>query len=272
MDRSYLVRFAGLSTSLLVGFSAPVSAVTLLGHELVPGRTAQIEFPVDAYFQNYAAQGGNPKPARGRMVVTVPSGFDPSRSWPILIVTSTTDAGRTSPMDAKWYERPALQEGWVVLATDAAIAPRQDSTPWRLAMTAAALEDIRREWPQSAKWPVAFAGLSGGAKRSGVLGAMLAKSGAVRICGFFLAGINDDRLSAGYREFHPPPEFLDVPVWLSAGMNDQRAPLAKHEAVQLSLQHTGFTRIKLGIFDGGHELKPAEVQRALRWFREVGHF
>lgn len=248
------------------------AGATLLGHELIPGRTADIQFPVDEYFQNYAVQGGNPKPNQGHMVITVPKDFDPSRSWPMLIVTSTTDAGRTSPMDAKWYEQPALKEGWIVLATDAVIKPKNDSTPWRLAMTAAALQDVRREWPQSAHWPVAFAGLSGGAKRSGMLGAMLARSGTVRICGFFLAGINDDRLTAGYREFHPPDTFLNVPVWLSAGMSDQIAPLAKHEAVQLSLQHTGFKQVEMGIFDGRHEVKPAEVQRALRWFRELGKF
>ena len=63
----------------------------------------------------------------------------------------------------------------MILASDATIKPRQDSTPWRLGMLGAALEAVRKEWPQTAKWPVAFAGMSGGAKRSGVLGAMLAR-------------------------------------------------------------------------------------------------
>jgi hypothetical protein len=77
------------------------------------------------------------------------------------------------------------EEGWVVLASDATISMRIDSTQWRLAMLAAALEAVRKDW-QSAKWPLAFAGFSGGSKRSGTLGAMLAKTGSVRICGFFL--------------------------------------------------------------------------------------
>src|SRR5215813_10794878 len=79
-----------------------LGAASLLGREIVPGHTADIQFPVDEYFQNYAAEGGNPKPATGRMVFTAPKNFDPSRAWPILIVTSTTDANRTSPMDSKW--------------------------------------------------------------------------------------------------------------------------------------------------------------------------
>ena len=175
-------------------------------------------------------------------------------------------------MDAPWYQQPATAEAWIVLASDATIRPRTDSISWRLGLLAAALEAIRKDWPQSAQWPVAFAGLSGGAKCSGVLGAMLAKSGTVKICGFFLAGINDDRLSEAYKTYHPPPDFLAVPIWLSSGMDDRTAPPAKHEHVQFSLQNTGFQHVRVERFLGGHEVKPAEVQRALQWFREMGKF
>jgi len=205
-------------------------------------------------------------------VLAFPKNFDPARSWPILIVTSTSDANRTSPMDAPWYEHAATVEGWIVLASDATIHPHADSTSWRLGILAAALQAVRKEWPQSAQWPVAFAGLSGGAKSSGVLGAMLGKSGIVKICGFFLAGINDDRLSEAYKMFHPPTDFLNTPIWLSSGLNDPIAPSAKNEHVKLSLEHTGFQRVRVEGFYGGHEVKPAEVQRALRWFREIGKF
>ena len=64
-------------------------------------------------------------------------------------------------MDAEWYRAPATAEGWVVLGADATVKPRIDSTQWRLGMLAAALEAIRKEWPQSSKWPVALAGFSG---------------------------------------------------------------------------------------------------------------
>jgi hypothetical protein len=153
---------------------------TLAGQPVQGGKTVEIRFPVARAFQDVAAQSGNPRPETGRAVLTFPPGFDPARNWPILVVTSTSDFNRTSPMDAEWYRRPALAEGWVLLASDATIKPRVDSTQWRLAILAAALESIRKEWPQSAKWPVAFAGFSGGAKRSAVLGAMLAKTGTDR--------------------------------------------------------------------------------------------
>ncbi|HEY2125368.1 MAG TPA: hypothetical protein VGG94_07890 [Chthoniobacterales bacterium] len=263
------IAFFAFPCSLL---AANEDAFRLAGQTVKPGGTLEIQFPVAADFQDYAAAGGNPRPERGRALLMFPARFDPKQRWPLLIITSTTDANRTSPMDAWWYRHPAMAEGWVVLATDAAIRPRQDSTMWRMGMLAAGLQEIRREWPQSAQWPVAFAGLSGGAKRSGVLAAMLAKSGTVNICGMFLSGINDDRVSPAYRDYGPPPNFLNVPIWLSSGSGDGIAPPAAHDRVKLSLERAGFTRVRVEGFDGGHELKPAEVQRALRWFRQLGKF
>ena len=245
---------------------------TLAGQRIKPGGTLEIQFPVEPYFQDYAATGGNPRPQTGKALLMFPDHFDPKKNWPILIVTSTTDANRTSPMDAWWYRHPATAEGWVVLATDATMRPRQDSTMWRMGMLGAGLQRIRREWPQSAQWPIAFAGLSGGAKRSGVLAIMLAKSGTINLVGIFLCGINDDRVSQAYKDYRPSPDFLNVPIWLSSGLRDPIAPTAAHEHVKGSLQRTGFSRVRVETFDGGHALKPAEIQRALRWFRELGRF
>ena len=92
---------------------------TLIGQPVQGGATVEIRFPVAKSFQDNAAQAGNPRPETGRAVLTFPVGFDPARNWPILIVTSTSDFNRTSPMDAEWYRRPALAEGWVLLASDA---------------------------------------------------------------------------------------------------------------------------------------------------------
>lgn len=259
---------------LLLFFFSPGLALgaSLLGQNVQGGGTVEVKFPVPKYFQDVAAEGGNPRVETGRAVLTFPNGFDPSRRWPILIVTSTSDFNRTSPMDVEWYRRPATAEGWVILASDATVKPKADSTPWRLGMLAAALEAVRKEWPQSAKWPVAFAGFSGGAKRSGLLGAMLAKTGSINLCGFFLSGINDDRLTDAYRTYKPGGNFLNTPVWLSSGMNDNIATTAAHDQVNRSLRNAGFKNVRMERFAGGHQLRRAEVQRALRWFREVGRF
>ena len=248
------------------------SAATLAGQQVQGGGTAEIRFPVARYFQDLAAQGGNPRVETGRAVLAFPAGFDPGRAWPILVVTSTSDFNRTSAMDVEWYRPPATAEGWIVLGPDATIKPRIDSTQWRLGMLAAALEAIRKDWPQSAKWPVAFAGFSGGAKRSGALGTMLAKTGSVRICGFFLSGINEDRLGESYKTYQPGRGFLEVPVWLSSGSNDTVATPQSHTSVKASLERTGFKRVRLEQFSGSHQLKASEVRRALQWFRQLGKF
>jgi hypothetical protein len=267
-------RFVSISfTAAVCLFGTQVSkSATLAGQTVQPGGTLDIRFPIDKAFQDAAAEGGNPRPVQGRALVSFPKGFDPARPWPILIVSSTTDSQRTNIMDAPFYQQPAAIEGWIVLATDATIRAREDSTGWRLAQLAAALQALRKDWPQSAHWPIAYAGWSGGAKRSGVLGAMLASTNAVKPCGFFLAGINDDRLSVAYKTYHPPPDFLNTPIWLSSGMSDPRAPYTAHEHVRASLVNTGFKRVRLQTFQGGHEVDPAQVQLALRWFRQLGNF
>lgn len=257
---------------LLVYLAASVHAATIAGKEARPGPMIEIQFPVSSYFQNVAAEGGNPRPQMGRAVLSFPPGFDPARRWPIMIVTSTTDFNRTSPMDAPAYKGPADAEGWVILASDATIKPNHDSTPWRLAMLGAALDAVRKDLPQSRNWPVAFVGFSGGAKRSCLLGAMMAKGRAVNICGFFLSGINDDKMSESYRNYQPGPAFLNIPVWISGGNEDPIATPGLEGQMMANMRRTGFTRVRVEHFVGVHQLKRSEVKLALRWFRQLGGF
>jgi hypothetical protein len=269
-----IVRVPAIGTLILFSLWLPrvSDSATLAGKPVQGGGMVEIRFPVAKTFQDLAAEGGNPRVETGRAVLMFPPGFDPARRWPTLVVTSTSDFNRTSVMDAEWYRRPATEEGWVVLASDATIAPRIDSTQWRLAMLAAAIEAVRKDWPQSARWPMAFAGFSGGSKRSGVVGVMLAKTGSVRVCGFFLSGINEDRLGEAYRTYQPGRGFLEVPVWLSSGDRDPVATPQSHTLVKASLERIGFKHVRLEQFTGQHQLKMPEVRRALRWFRELGKF
>src|ERR1700747_1167185 len=120
-----------LVVAVLLIFGSSVDAASLAGQAVQPGGTLDIQFPLSDYLQQYAAQGGNPRPATGRALLFFPRNFDPARPWPILIVTFTADLDRTSIMDAPWYRDAAMKEGWVMLATDATIRPRVDSPAWR---------------------------------------------------------------------------------------------------------------------------------------------
>ena len=175
-------------------------------------------------------------------------------------------------MDAIAYKPVADAEGWVILASDATIKPKFDSTPWRLSMLGAAFDQMRKDWPQSKNWPVAFAGFSGGAKRSCLLSAMMAKGRAANICGLFLSGINDDRLTVAYRDYQPGPAFLNTPVWISGGMDDPIATPSLEGQVAANMRRTGFKQVRLEHFMGTHQLKRSELKLALRWFRELGGF
>jgi hypothetical protein len=273
MSRQFVpCAIAGVLLAMNQLFLANSDAATLAGHQIQGGGTVDLQFPINNYFQEIAAQGGNPRPTTGRALLFFPKGFDPARSWPILIVTSTTDLDRTSIMDAPWYRDAAMKEGWIVLATDATIRPHADSLQWRLSILTAGLQMVRNDWPQSVHWPVAFAGFSGGAKRSGILAAMLAGNRGFKICGMFLSGINSDRVTPAYKDYHPPADFLSIPIWLSSGMADPIARPGQVEGVYYSLKRSGFQQVRLEHFAGGHELDAAEIQRALHWFREVEKF
>ena len=107
-----VARYA-LPAAVSLFFFAITNAATLAGHQVPSGGTLDLQFSVNKFFQDYAAQGGNPRPATGRALLMFPKGFDPARPWPILIVTSTSDNSRTSPMDAPWYQDAAMKEGWI---------------------------------------------------------------------------------------------------------------------------------------------------------------
>ena len=231
-----------------------------------------ISFAIPNYFQDYAAAGGNPRPEVGRLLLYLPKQFNPRGSYPVLAVTSTTDKGRTSTMDAPMYRAVATQEGWIVLATAARIRPKIDSTAWRAGVLAAGLDLMHRDWPASRTWPVVFAGLSGGAKRSCWMAAMLAQTKSVKMAGLFLAGMNEDRMGEAIHDYPTTTELLAAPIWMSCGRHDPIAPPEFQRQTQASLKHLGFRQVELSQFDGGHEVDPADLRRALRWFRTKGNF
>jgi hypothetical protein len=258
-----------VAVASIAGFK---SAAAILPHGRTNAETLDVRFAVPNFYQQYATQGGNPRPTTGRLFVLLPPNFDSGRVWPILIVTSTKDPGHTGPTDALYYRAAAAAEGWIVLATDGTVRPRHDSLSWRLALLAAGLEIVHRDWPQSAKWPVVFAGISGGAKGAQWLGAMLAHTHSLNIRGFFLTGINDDRMTEALKACPPTSGFLRLPIWISSGIDDRIATPLQEQEVTASLIHTGFQNVRLSRFRGGHEVDRADLQSALKWFREQGQF
>ncbi|HEV3410687.1 MAG TPA: hypothetical protein VG095_10360 [Chthoniobacterales bacterium] len=237
------------------------------GTPLTPGATARAQVPIAPQLQRYVSEGGNAVPPYAVAVLAVPPGFDPNKSWPVLVCISTSDFQRKNRDDLEdFYRQPALAEGWVVLAGDGENNPRQDAAGWRAGMTLAALDALHRSFPGSKRWPIAVAGYSGGAKRAGTIAPLLAVAGE-RVIGIFLSGINEDRLVEGYRRFQPGARFLQTPVYISAGQADQVARFTDQQSVKRTLEHAGFSNVRLEPTPHGHAVSRGAVREALRWFK-----
>jgi predicted esterase len=135
-------------------------------------------------------------------------------------------------------------------------------------MTLAAIDALHQSFVGSEKWPLACAGFSGGAKGAGFIAPLLARSGR-RITGIYLTGVNQDRLSEGYARSQPGADFLSTPIFVAAGRDDRIATLEQQYNVVGSIKRTGFERVRIGTFHGGHEVNDAQMSIALRWFRAL---
>lgn len=247
-------------------FSAGLS---FAGVPLTPGASLRVNVPLSELEKSYVSEGGNAVPSHTVAVLAVPRGFDPNKTWPVLVVFSSSDHEHQNRDDLVSIYRPtALSEGWVLLAGDGPEpAPRLDSSGWRAGRMLAALDALNRSFPGSKKWPIACAGQSGGAKRASYLAPLLAVGG-YRIAGIFLEGINEERITQGYRRFKPGSSFLRTPIFLSSGVRDTVATLEQQTAVKNAMQRAGFENIRHKTFPYGHVVLYTHVQEALRWFRE----
>ena len=258
--------FGALMMLLVSGVAAAGS--NFAGVAVKPGDSVRASVPLSAQERQYVSEGGNPAPDHAVAVFAVPVNFDPQKSQPVLVCLSTSDFQRKNRDDLEdFYKKAALLEGWAVLAGDGENNPGHDTAGWRAGMTLAALDAMHRSFPNSKNWPIAVAGFSGGAKRAGHLAPLLAIAGN-HVVGIFLAGINEDRLSEGYRAFHPGAAFLRTAVYVSSGQEDHVANPTQSGAVLQSMRNTGFSRTQIGHHAYGHAVSRTLVREALRWFRE----
>jgi hypothetical protein len=270
---AYRVRLLSMAQVVILlhvgSVAATAGSLTFGATPFSPGSTVKANVPLNAQEKSLASQGGNAVPSNAVAVLATPSNFDPQKTWPVLVVCSTSDSKRQNRDDlADFYGRVGLREGWLVLAGDGPQRARNDNSAWRGAMTLAAIDALQRSFPGSNKWPVACGGFSGGGKGVGVVAPLLAKHGC-HVLGIYITGANEDRLSEGYARVAPGASFLMTPVYIAAGRDDRIATVEQQYNVAGSIKRTGFQRIKIGTFHGGHEANDAQTSIALHWFREL---
>lgn len=268
-DQQYIQQLTGPSPANQPG--VPAAQITgtsmMLGDvELKPGVRIEFQAPLSAEQVKWASSEGNMKPDYARAVIALPEGFDPTKPYPILIVSQTSDGDASSVNHHQEYWETAIAHGWIALAADGPEKPASDHNGWRLAMISATLDYLQKNWPQLRTWPVASGGFSGGSKRSGYMGAALCKDG-YNVIGMFMGGCNDDMASKGLASFKPSRwDFLKVPIYLSNGKADDVAPVSSGERTKAQMEKTGFKNVRAEVCEGGHSLNREQLGAALDWF------
>ena len=269
MEKRFMVKtLGGFGALIMLAANAVAGGANFAGMPIKPGETVRASVPLSPQEKQYVSEGGNTAPDHAVAVLALPSNFDPQKPQPLIVCFSTSDFQRKNRDDLEdFYKKAAFAEGWGLLAGDGENNPSHDTAGWRAGMTLAALDALHRSFPNSKNWPIAVAGFSGGAKRAGNLAPLLALAGN-RIVGIFLAGVNEDRLTEGYRTFHPGAAFLRTPVYVSSGQEDHVATPSQSGAVLQSIHNTGFSRTQIGHHSYGHAVSRTLVREALRWFRQ----
>ena len=250
--------------------AAPAAAgpIVVAGTEIPLGQNTTFRVPLAPDAVKELTKAGN-KAAEAVIGLWLPPDFDPKKEWNILIVSATADSSSVNCL-FMYTGSAKASGGWIVLAADGPYAPpKGDTTQWRWIMARAGLQALEAAWPAARTWPVAAAGFSGGAKRSGFFGALLCADNRP-VIGLYMGGCNEDMASAGLKEYRPDRSvFRKVPVYLSAGKKDTTATVAAANQVRASLEATGFRDVRLETYDGGHTPDSAQITEALNWFKEL---
>jgi hypothetical protein len=227
-----------------------------------PGEILTLEVPLSEKRRAEAAKEGNSRLAHAKMAIAVPQNFDPQKSWPVLVISNTEAYSNIDSMQQ--FKQAGVDEGWVVMAADAVEAEKNKEGAPRWPTIAAAFDYIVPAWPAAKDWPIATGGMSGGGKNSAFLAADFAREHH-RIIGMLMMGCNQDMATVAYHK-SAPPNFLGAAVFLSSGKSDKIATPQAHEYVRNSLRSTGFQKVRLESFDGGHDIYQPHIGEALRWF------
>jgi dienelactone hydrolase len=226
-----------------------------------PNELFTAEVPLSEKRRVEAVKDGNAKLAHAKLALVVPSGFDPQKSWPILVVCNTEAYSNIDSLQQ--FKDAAAAEGWVTLAADGVETEAKKEGGDRWPTIAAAFDYLTNAWPGIKDWPVACAGMSGGGKNGAFLAANLARE-RHRIIGMLMMGCNQDMATVAYRK-SAPPNFLSAAIFLSSGKNDKIATPESHQYVANSLKATGF-KVRLESHDGAHDIYAPHIGEALRWF------
>jgi hypothetical protein len=249
--------------------SSPANEITITNTPYKIPENQILQFPVQLTREaRIALAAKNQVVDYVKAAIAVPRNFDPELPYPILLISGSSDGDGSSIKMMPVYTNIALRLGWIVVAADGPHGkPVLDTPAWRWALASSLLEHMHKSWPKSRRWPVAAAGVSGGGKWSGVLGAILAQK-QFNLIGVFMGAVNQDLASEAAKLYEPALRYKRTPIYLSSGTDDKIATPQHHSEVRESLLNTGFQTVRMETFKGGHALSETDLRKALNWFVE----
>jgi hypothetical protein len=234
-----------------------------LAVEQEAGIVSRFNAPLSAAASKLSTTGGNPPATTAKCAVAFPTGFEPRKSFPILIWNAAQTSSAVDGMAE--VARTVTDAGWVALAADGATTARVETTEWCAAMLLAAFDGLERSWPGVRRCPVAAGGFSGGAKRAAYIGAFVMEQ-KQPLVGMFWGGCNEERASDALRWHKAGESFHKVRIALSAGSRDPIVPADRAKTVAESLAKAGFTDVREFPYNGEHTLDRESLRAALAWF------
>ena len=215
-----------------------------------------------------------PKPTTLKIGIALPANFDPEKPqhvmWVSAAINSEGERKHGNIGALGHYVKTAIAAGWLVVAADTELGnPRlednQNSAGGDLAVHQQAVEALAKAWPKFKTWEFACCGFSGGAKATFYrVGDLIASH--LNVIGMFLAGCNQNMTAAACQETRCPIGKLHkVNVYIINGQKDDVSTVAHAQTVERGLKGA-YGKVKLVLFDAGHNMNQAEFGKAIAWF------
>ena len=200
-------------------------------------------------------------PLNARIGIYFPKNFSPENSWPLFIAMQTGAGGGISAISN--YSKFADKLGFIVAAPELPGKADIEESRYYYILHIIDYLNKQRVIRRTQIW---IGGFSGGAKWALHLGAY----GGDIFSGILAIGCNHDFASLGYKELNNNSA-LYVPIYLLNGTQDKIAGTihGNYKNMIESLKKTGFSRVKVEQYKGGHVIPQKETVEAFMWLKNL---
>lgn len=242
--------------------------IKIAGHELTPGVKSTFVVDFNEEEKKMVKEPGE-FPLQARLTFLLHPDFAPAKENKIFFARTTHD-GKNESGDMRamgLFEEAARKNGWHLAVFD---SPKGCIVGSALdtATFAAGLRVMEETWPGcSQKWKFGAGGVSGGAKSSQNLIAVMARN-KVKPYALFLSGCNHF-MGENFRKYYKvgPNVFANVRVFISNGLKDDISTIEHAEKVYDRMKKEGRVKnLRFDKYEGGHAPSPEQVETAFKWF------